>query len=281
MKILTLNAGSSSLKYQLIDMEGRNALASGNFERIGSDNSFVTHKVNGEKIKLQKAVKDHQEALEFVMSLLTDEKYNTIKSLKEIDAIGHRIVHGGAKYNQSVIIDEEVLETIKECSLLAPLHNPAAYKVIKACQSLIPDIPMVAVFDTAFHQTLPKERYLYPIPYKYYEKYGIRKYGFHGISHIYVSNRLSEIMGTPLEKLKVISCHIGQGASICAIEHGKSVEISMGLTPVGGVAMGSRSGDIDPSVITFLMKNENMTPEEMDTMLNNESGILRIIRSFC
>lgn len=276
MKILVLNSGSSSLKYQVIDMETEEAVCSGYFERIGSDKAFLTHKVNGEKIKIQKAVKDHSEALKVVMEQLLDENYGVIKSLDEIDSIGHRMVHGGEKFNSSVLIDEDVLAAVEECVPLAPLHNPAGILGVRACQKEMPGKPNVGVFDTAFHQTLPKERYIYPIPYEYYEKYGIRKYGFHGTSHMFVSRRIAEILNKPIEDLKIINCHIGQGASICAIENGKSVETSMGLTPVAGIPMGSRTGDLDPSVVTFIMKKEGMTPEEADTMLNKKSGLLGI-----
>ena len=276
MKVLILNSGSSSLKYQVIDMETENTLASGYYERIGSDKGFLTHKVNGEKIKLENAVKNHEEALKFVMEQLLDSKYGVIKSLDEIDCIGHRLVHGGEKFNSSVLVDEEVLKAVEECVPLAPLHNPAGILGIKACQKEMPGKPNVGVFDTAFHQTLPKERYIYPIPYEYYEKYGVRKYGFHGTSHMFVSKRIAEILEKPIEELKIINCHIGQGASICAIQNGKSVETSMGLTPVAGIPMGSRTGDLDPSVVTFIMKKENMTPEQADEMLNKKSGLLGI-----
>ena len=276
MKILVLNSGSSSLKYQVIDMETEETLCSGYFERIGSDKSFLTHKVNGEKIKIEHPVNDHSEALKVVMDQLLDESYGVIKNLDEIDAVGHRVVHGGEKFSSSTLINDDVLKAIDECADLAPLHNPAAVLGIKACQKEMPGKPNVAVFDTAFHQTLPKERYIYPVPYEYYEKYGVRKYGFHGTSHMFVSRRIAEILGKPIEDLKIINCHIGQGASICAIQNGKSVETSMGLTPVAGIPMGSRTGDLDPSVVTFIMKKENMTPEEADTMLNKKSGLFGI-----
>ena len=210
------------------------------------------------------------------MEQLLNEKYGVIKSLDEIDSIGHRMVHGGEKFSSSVLIDDEVLKTVEECADLAPLHNPAGILGVKACQKEMPGKPNVGVFDTAFHQTLPKERYIYPIPYEYYEKYGVRKYGFHGTSHMFVSRRIAEILNKPIEDLKIINCHIGQGASICAIQNGKSVETSMGLTPVAGIPMGSRTGDLDPSVVTFIMKKENMTPEEADAMLNKKSGLLGI-----
>ena len=276
MKILVLNSGSSSLKYQVIDMETEETLASGYYERIGSDKAFLTHKVNGEKIKIENPAQDHAEALKVVMAQLTNSEYGIIESLDEIEAIGHRMVHGGEKFNSSVLINDDVLAAVEECVPLAPLHNPAGILGVKACQKEMPGKPNVGVFDTAFHQTLPKERFIYPIPYEYYEKYGVRKYGFHGTSHMFVSNRIAEILEKPIEDLKIINCHIGQGASICAIQNGKSVETSMGLTPVAGIPMGSRTGDLDPSVVTFIMKKENMTPEEADTMLNKKSGLLGI-----
>ncbi len=276
MKILVLNSGSSSLKYQVIDMETEKTLTSGYYERVGSNEAFLKYKVNGEKIKIEKGVKDHAEALKVVMEQLLDEKHGVIKSLDEIDSIGHRIVHGGERFSSSVLITDEVLKAIEDCAELAPLHNPAGILGVKACQKQMPGKPNVAVFDTAFHQTLPKKRYIYPIPYKYYEKYGVRKYGFHGTSHMYVANRVAEIIGKPVEELKIINCHIGQGASICAIENGKSVETSMGLTPVAGIPMGSRSGDLDPSVLTYIMKKENMSVEEADNLINKKSGLLGI-----
>lgn len=276
MKVLVLNSGSSSLKYQVIDMETEKTLASGYYERIGTDKGFLTHKVNGEKIKLENAVNNHEEALKFVMEQLLDEKYGVIKSLNEIDCIGHRLVHGGEKFNSSVLINDEVIRAVEECVPLAPLHNPAGILGIKACQKEMPGKPNVGVFDTAFHQTISKERYIYPIPYEYYEKYGIRKYGFHGTSHMFVTERISELLERPKEELRIINCHIGQGASICAIQNGKSVETSMGLTPVAGIPMGSRTGDLDPSVVTYIMKKENMTPDQADEMLNKKSGLLGI-----
>ena len=272
MKILVINCGSSSLKYQLIDMDGEKLIAKGTYERIG-EASFLTHKINGEKYVLEHPVKNHKEALEFAMEQLLNKEYPAISSLEEIGAIGHRTVHGGEKFASSVIINEEVIKTIEECSSLAPVHNPCSIIGIRACQELMPDKPMVGVFDTAFHQTIPEERYIYPIPYKYYEKYKIRKYGFHGTSHYYVSRRIAEILGKDVKDLKIVNCHLGQGASICAIQGGKSVETSMGLTPISGIPMCSRAGDLDPSIVTFLMKNENLTPDEMEKQLNNESGL--------
>lgn len=276
MKVLVINSGSSSMKYQLIDMEDEKVLAKGNYERIGSDNSFVTHKVNGEKYKTEKAVVNHKEALDVVLKEFTNSEYGVISDLSEITAVGHRIVHGGTM-TESMLVTDEVIENLKELIPLDPLHNPAAISVIEACKELMPTTPMVTVYDTSFHQTIPESRYLYPIPYKFYEKYGIRKYGFHGTSHRYVSKRAAELMGRDPEKgLKLVTCHIGQGASLCAVENGKAVDTTMGFTSLGGIAMGTRSGDLDPSVVTYIMEKEKLTPEQMDTMLNKESGLLGI-----
>ena len=273
MKILVLNCGSSSLKYQLINMENEEVLASGKYERIGEDEAFITHKVNGNKIEIKHPAKTHDEAIDFTLKQLLNPEYKVIDSLDEISAIGHRLVHGGEKINQSVVITDEVINVLKECIDLAPLHNPAGIIGIEACQKVMPGKPMVGVFDTAFHQTIPKERYIYPIPYEYYKKYGIRKYGFHGTSHMYVSQRLAEIVGKKIEDLKIVTCHLGQGSSICAIEGGKSVDTSMGLTPLAGIPMVTRSGDLDPSVVTFMMKKENLSAEEVENILNKKSGV--------
>ena len=273
MKILVLNCGSSSLKYQLINMETEEVLASGKYERIGEDEAFITHKVNGQKIEIKHHAKTHEEAVDFTLKQLINPEYKVIDSLDEISAIGHRLVHGGEKINKSVIITDEVVEVLKECIDLAPLHNPAGIIGIEACKKVMPGKPMVGVFDTAFHQTMPKERYIYPIPYEYYKKYGIRKYGFHGTSHMYVSQRLAEIVGKDISELKIVTCHLGQGSSICAVEGGKSVDTSMGLTPLAGIPMVTRSGDLDPSVVTFLMKKEGWTAEEAENMLNKKSGV--------
>ena len=273
MKILVLNCGSSSLKYQLIDMENEGVLASGKYERIGEDEAFITHKVNGQKIEIQHAAKTHEEAVDFTLKQLTNPEYKVIDSLDEISAIGHRIVHGGEKINQSVIITEEVEKAIKDCIDLAPLHNPAGIIGIEACKAVMPGKPMVAVFDTAFHQTMPKEKYMYPIPYEYYKKYGIRKYGFHGTSHMYVSQRLAEMLKKDIKDLKIVTCHMGQGSSICAVDGGISVDTSMGLTPLAGIPMVTRSGDVDPSVVTFLMKKENLSADEVENVLNKKSGV--------
>ena len=273
MKILVLNCGSSSLKYQLINMENEEVLASGKYERIGEEEAFITHKVNGQKIEIKHPAKTHEEAVDFTLKQLINPEYKVIDSLDEISAIGHRLVHGGEKINESVVITDEVVEVLKECIDLAPLHNPAGIIGIEACRKVMPGKPMVGVFDTAFHQTMPKERYIYPIPYEYYEKYGIRKYGFHGTSHMYVSQRLAEIVGKNVEDLKIVTCHLGQGSSICAVEGGKSVDTSMGLTPLAGIPMVTRSGDLDPSVVTFLMKKEGWTAEEAESVLNKKSGV--------
>ena len=273
MKVLVLNCGSSSLKYQLINMENEEVLASGKYERIGEDEAFITHKVNGQKIEIKHPAKTHEEAVDFTLKQLINPEYKVIDSLDEISAIGHRLVHGGEKINKSVVITDEVVNVLKECIDLAPLHNPAGIIGIEACKKVMPGKPMVGVFDTAFHQTMPKERYIYPIPYEYYKKYGIRKYGFHGTSHMYVSQRLAEIVKKDIKDLKIITCHLGQGSSICAVEGGKSVDTSMGLTPLAGIPMVTRSGDIDPSVVTFLMKKEGWTAEEAENVLNKKSGV--------
>ncbi len=272
MKVLVLNSGSSSLKYQVIDMETEKTLVKGNFERIGQPKSFVTHKVNGVKHKFEREARNHEEAIEFVLDRLTNEHYGVLKSLDELAGIGHRVVHGGEKFSEPVIITDEVIEEIRNVSDLAPLHNPAAVLGMEACKKVVPNMKMVAVFDTAFHQTLPKERYVYPIPYEYYEKYGIRKYGFHGTSHQYVAERVAELLKKDIKDLKIVNCHLGQGASICAIQNGKSVETSMGLTPLGGIVMGTRSGDLDPSVVTYMMNKLDLSPEEAESILNKESG---------
>ena len=278
MKILVLNSGSSSLKYQVIDMETEKTLAQGNFERIGQPRSFVTHKVNGVKHKFEREAKNHEQAISFVLNRLTNKHYGVLESLDELAAIGHRVVHGGEKFSKPVIITDEVIEEISKCSSLAPLHNPAAVLGMEACRKIVPDMKMVAVFDTAFHQTLPEERYIYPIPYKYYEKYGIRKYGFHGTSHKYVAERVAKLIGKDVKDLKIVNCHLGQGGSICAIKDGKSVETTMGLTPLGGIVMATRCGDLDPSVVTYLMNKKGLTPEQMENILNKESGVYGVSR---
>lgn len=273
MKILVLNCGSSSLKYQLINMEDESVLAKGNYERIGDPEAFVTHKVNGEKYVMQNAAPTHKEALEFIIKQLTETDYKVVNSLDEINAIGHRVVQGAEKYADPILVDDSVVSGILEVADLAPVHNKAAAMGIEACRNLMPNKPNVAVFDNGFHKTIPEERYLYPIPYHYYREYKIRKYGFHGTSHYYVSQRVAELENKPVGELKTIVCHIGQGASLCAVKGGKSVDTSMGLTPLGGIMMCARSGDLDPSIVTFLMKKEGISPEEMDRILNKESGL--------
>lgn len=276
MKILVLNCGSSSLKYQLLDMSRERVIAKGNFERIGEKESFLTHKMNGEKYVYNEVAMNHEEALNLIMKELQNPDHRAIENLSEINAIGHRVVAGGEIFDKSVIIDEKTLKGIEACSKLAPLHNPAAILGIKACQKAMPGVPMVAAFDTAFHQTMPKENYLYPIPYEYYEKYGIRKYGAHGTSHKYVTQRVEKLMNKDIKALKIVTCHLGQGASLCAVQGGKSVDTSMGLTPLGGITMVTRSGDLDPSVVTAIMKKENLTADEVESILNKKSGLTAV-----
>ena len=273
MKILVVNCGSSSLKYQLINMETEEVLASGKYERIGEAEAFITHKVNGQKIEIKNPAYNHTEAIEFTLQQLVNPEYKVIDSLDEIEAIGHRLVHGGEKISESVVINDEVISVLKECTDLAPLHNPASILGIEACKKVMPEKPMVGVFDTAFHQTIPQEKYIYPIPYEYYEKYKVRKYGFHGTSHMYVSQRLAEIENKDIKDLKIVTCHLGQGSSICAVKNGKSIDTSMGLSPLGGIPMVTRSGDMDPSVLTYIMKKDNLTADEMESILNKKSGV--------
>ncbi|RKD34393.1 acetate kinase [Thermohalobacter berrensis] len=277
MKILVINCGSSSLKYQLIDMTKEEVLAKGLAERIGIDGSRVEHKPSGkEEVVIEKPMKDHKVALEIVINALVNPEHGVVESMEEINAVGHRVVHGGEKFAESVIIDDEVMKAIEECADLAPLHNPPNMMGIQACKELMPNVPMVAVFDTAFHQTMPKSSYIYALPYELYEKYGIRKYGFHGTSHKYVSNRAAEILGKNIEDLNIITCHLGNGASLAAVKGGKSVDTSMGFTPLEGLAMGTRSGDIDPAIVPFLMEKEDMTLDEVNNLLNKKSGVLGI-----
>ena len=274
MKVLVINCGSSSLKYQLIDSETEQALASGLCERIGIDGQ-LTHKVDGKKIKDEEkiAMPDHEVAAKIVLDQLIAEEYGVIASLDEINAVGHRVVHGGEKFASSVIITEEVIAAIEECNDLAPLHNPANLIGIRACQKVLPEVPMVAVFDTAFHQTMPEKAYIYGIPHRYYEEYKIRRYGFHGTSHSFVSKRLAELAGLELENSKLIVCHIGNGGSVTAVENGKSVDTSMGLTPLEGIIMGTRSGSIDPAIMEFIAHKEGKSIDEIMTILNKESGL--------
>ena len=276
MKILVVNCGSSSLKYQLINMEDESVLAKGNFERIGENEAFLTHKVNGNAYVIKKPVMNHTEALEVILEQFMNPEYKVIDSLKEIDAVGHRIVHGGELFDKSVLVDEDVIAKIDKCAALAPLHNPAAILGIRACQKEMHGVPMVTVFDTAFHQTMPAENYIYPIPYEFYEKYRIRKYGAHGTSHQFVSKIAADLEGKPIEELKIVTCHLGQGASITAIDGGKSIDTSMGLSPLGGIPMVTRSGDLDPSIVTDIMEREGLSPKEANTLLNKKSGLYGI-----
>ena len=276
MNILVINCGSSSLKYQLINAATEDVLAKGLCERIGIDGILTYQPADGEKEKTEKAMPTHTEAIKYVIEALTNEKTGVIKSLDEVGAVGHRIVHGGEKFTTSTLLTEETIKGIEECSDLAPLHNPANLIGIRACQELMPNVPMVGVFDTAFHQTMPKTAYLYGLPYEYYEKYKVRRYGFHGTSHSFVSKRTAELIGKPYNDCKIIVCHLGNGASLSAVKNGESVDTSMGLTPLEGLVMGTRSGDIDPAIIEFVAKKENKTIDEMMTILNKKSGLLGI-----
>lgn len=277
MKVLVINCGSSSLKYQLIDMATEESLAQGLVERIGIEGSVLTQKVEGkDKYIVKEQMKDHKDAIRLVLAALVDENNGVIKSMDEISAVGHRVVHGGEKYKESVVINDEVKANIEECFKLAPLHNPANMIGIKACEELMPNTPMVAVFDTAFHGTMPEDAYIYALPYELYEKHGIRKYGFHGTSHKYVSQTCAEVMGRDIKDLKIITCHLGNGASLCAVKNGVSVDTSMGFTPLEGVAMGTRCGNIDPAIVTFLMKEEGLSVDEVNDLLNKKSGVLGI-----
>lgn len=273
MNILVINCGSSSLKFQLINSESEGVLAKGLCERIGIDGKLTYQPEGGEKTTSDKAMPTHTEAIQFVIDALTDEKTGVVKSLDEINAVGHRVVHGGEKFASSVVIDDEVLKAIEECNDLAPLHNPANLIGINACRELMPGVPMVAVFDTAFHQTMPSKAYMYGLPYEYYEKYKVRRYGFHGTSHSFVSKRVAELVGKAYDETKTIVCHLGNGASICAVENGKSVDTSMGLTPLEGLVMGTRSGDIDPAIMEFLAKKENLDIAGLMNVLNKKSGV--------
>ena len=277
MKVLVINCGSSSLKYQLIDMATEESLAQGLVERIGIEGSVLTQKVEGKyKYIFKEKMKDHKDAIRLVLAALVDENNGVIKSMDEISAVGHRVVHGGEKYKESVVINDEVKANIEECFKLAPLHNPANMIGIKACEELMPNTPMVAVFDTAFHGTMPEDAYIYALPYELYEKHGIRKYGFHGTSHKYVSQTCAEVMGRDIKDLKIITCHLGNGASLCAVKNGVSVDTSMGFTPLEGLAMGTRCGNIDPAIVTFLMKEEGLSVDEVNDLLNKKSGVLGI-----
>lgn len=274
MKILVLNCGSSSVKYKLFDMDSNEVLAQGGVEKVGLAGAFLKLTLpSGEKVQLDKDIPEHQTAIEFILSTLTSTEYGAIKSLEEINAVGHRVVHGGEKFNSSVLITSEVIEAIKECSEMAPLHNPANLKGIDTISSILPSVPQVAVFDTAFHQTMPDYAYMYGTPYEAYKKYGVRRYGFHGTSHRYVSQRVCEFLGMPVEGSKIITCHVGNGGSITAIKDGKSIDTSMGFTPLEGLLMGTRSGDIDAGAVTYIMDKEGLDTKGISDYLNKKSGV--------
>lgn len=275
MNILVINCGSSSLKFQLINSESEEVIAKGLCERIGIEGSCLVYTPQGgEKQKTESPMADHTAAIKMVLDALTDEKTGVVKDLAEIGAVGHRVVHGGENFSQATIIDDEVIKAIEDCNDLAPLHNPANLIGIQACRALMPNTPMVCVFDTAFHQTMPEKAYLYGIPYEYYEKYKIRRYGFHGTSHSYVSKRAAQVLGVKYEDLKLIVCHLGNGASVSAVKNGECVDTSMGLTPLEGLIMGTRSGDLDPAIIEFLCHKENKSVDEVLNILNKKSGVL-------
>lgn len=276
MKILVINAGSSSLKFQLINMQDNSVLAKGLCERIGIDGRIKYTPMGGEQIVADIPMPTHAEATRATMEFLVSKEHGVIKSMDEIAAVGHRIVHGGEKLTKSLLVTDEVKKEIESVIPLAPLHNPAHLIGINACQEVMPDIPHVVVFDTAFHQTMPEKAYLYALPYKYYEKYAIRRYGAHGTSHRYVSARAAEMLGRPIEELKIITCHLGNGSSISAVENGRVIDTSMGFTPLAGLPMGSRTGDIDPAIVPFIMKHENIDPDEMNELMNKKSGVLGV-----
>lgn len=273
MNVLVINCGSSSLKFQLINSDTEAVLAKGLCERIGIDGRLTYQPAGGEKKTEDLAMPTHTEAIQFVINALTDAKRGVVGSLEEIGAVGHRVVHGGEKFASSAVITDEMIKAVEECNDLAPLHNPANLIGIRACQKLMPEVPMVGVFDTAFHQTMPEKAYMYGLPYAYYDKYKVRRYGFHGTSHSFVSKRTAEFLGRAYEDTKTIVCHLGNGASICAVNNGKSVDTSMGLTPLEGLVMGTRSGDIDPAILEFIAKKENLDIAGLMTMLNKESGV--------
>ncbi len=273
MNVLVINCGSSSLKYQVIDSETEQVLAKGLCERIGIDGRLSYTPAGGEKEESDLPMPTHKQAIQYVIDALTNEKTGIIKSLDEIGAVGHRLVHGGERFSQSILIDDEVIQAVEDVSDLAPLHNPANLIGVRACRELMPDTPMAGVFDTAFHQTMPREAYMYGVPYEYYEKYKVRKYGFHGTSHSFVSARLAEILGRDIKDLKIIVCHLGNGASVCAVDGGKSVDTSMGLSPLEGLIMGTRSGDVDPSVMEFICKKEGLDITGIMEVLNKKSGV--------
>lgn len=277
MKILVLNCGSSSIKYQLFDIESKEVIAKGGIEKIGLEGSFIKFTLpNGEKETITTAIPEHTTGVRLIIDLLTSDKYGVVKSIEEIDAVGHRMVHGGEKFSASTLLTPEVLETFEACNDLAPLHNPANLKGVNAVKEVAPDMPQVGVFDTAFHQTMPDYAYMYAVPYELYEKYGVRRYGFHGTSHRYITKRALEMLGIPAEGSKIITCHIGNGGSCAAVKDGKSIDTSMGLTPLAGLMMGTRSGDIDPGAIPFIMDKMGLDAQGISDLLNKKSGVLGI-----
>lgn len=277
MKILVINSGSSSIKYQLFDMVKEIVVAKGGIQRIGIDNSFLEHETHdGKETRIDRDIPDHGEGIKLLIDVLLDKEYGVISNIDEIDAVGHRVLHGGEKFTESVIIDKEVEKTIEEYCDLGPLHNPHNLTGIRVCKKILPGKPQVAVFDTSFHTTMPPKAFLYALPFEYYEKYKVKRYGFHGTSHRYVSRRCAQLMDKPYEELKIISCHLGNGASIAAVANGKCIDTSMGLTPLEGLVMGTRCGDIDPGIIKFIMEKEGISIEEMDKIMNKKSGLLGI-----
>ncbi|MDY2794463.1 MAG: acetate kinase [Peptostreptococcus porci] len=275
MKVLVLNCGSSSLKYQLIDMSNESVLCKGLVERIGIDGSVLKHEKDGLDGKhiVEVEMKDHKDAIKYVLEAVAHPEVGAVKEMSEIEAVGHRIVHGGEKFASSALLTEEVIEAINGCVELAPLHNPANLMGVEACKSILPDVPQVGVFDTAFHQSMPKKAFIYGLPHELYTKYGVRRYGFHGTSHLYVSQKAAEMLGKPVEELKIVTCHLGNGASLTAVDGGKSVDTSMGLTPLEGLIMGTRCGDIDPAIVPFVMKKEGLDADGIDKLMNKQSGV--------
>lgn len=276
MIVLVVNCGSSSLKYQLVNMDNEEVMAKGVVEKIGLSDSLLTHKWNGQKKEIQQSIPDHQVAVKLVLDILTDAECGVIKSMDEIDAVGHRVVHGGEEFACSTLITDEVMKALEKCSDMAPLHNPPNIIGINACKAIMPNVPQVGVFDTAFHQTMPAKAFMYGLPYELYKEDGIRRYGFHGTSHRYVAGQVAKVMGVPVEKLRIINCHLGNGSSLAAIKYGKCVDTTMGFTPLAGVLMGTRCGDIDPAIVLNVMDKHNLSTKEMDTLMNKKSGVLGI-----
>ena len=276
MIVLVVNCGSSSLKYQLINMDNEEVMAKGLVEKIGLPDSQLTHKWNGQKKEIKQSIPDHQVAVKLVLDILTDAECGVIKSMDAIDAVGHRVVHGGEEFAASTLITDEVMKALEKCSAMAPLHNPSNIIGINACKAIMPGVPQVGVFDTAFHQTMPAKAFMYGLPYELYKEDHIRRYGFHGTSHRYVAGEVAKVMGVPVEKLRIINCHLGNGSSLAAIKYGKCVDTTMGFTPLAGVLMGTRCGDIDPAIVLNVMDNHNLSTKEMDTLMNKKSGVLGI-----